>query len=80
MIIGPLTGNRGCDHCTGPVMTVVHSPAGLVELCWDCTIRFTGWTAEHLESVHSPDRDHLLDAFERGVEADAADTWEWLRS
>ena len=59
MIIGPKSRLRGCDHCAGPVMTIVRSLAGRVELCWEHTLRFTGWDTERLEGEHRPFRDHI---------------------
>ena len=80
MIIDSQTKERGCDHRTAPVITRVRSPMGLVELCWTCTCRFTISDSEKLEAAHAPFRDHLLDAFKRGIDADANDTKEWFRS
>ena len=80
MIIDPQTKERNCGHCTAPVITRVRSPMGLVELGWNCTCRFTGWDSGRLEAAHVHYRDHLLDAFKRGIDADANDTKEWFRS
>ena len=72
------TGKRGCDHCHGPIMTTISSRAGRIELCWDHTLDFTGWTSEQLEERMAPFEDHLLAAFKRGIPADKEDTKQWL--
>ncbi len=81
MVIDPLTRERGCDRCTGPIMVKLDSPAGLVELCWDHALRsMPGIDSTWLEDRHAPFEDHLLDAFQRGVPADRRDTRNRLNS
>ena len=78
MLIDIRTGERGCDYCHGHIMTTIESPAGLTELCWDHTKQFTGWSSEQLEAAHASFEDHILDAFQRGVDADKEDLKRWL--
>ena len=68
---------QGCDHCGAPVMTVVKSPAGRVELCWEHTLRSTGWDSERLEAAHRP---LAGQGARRSLEPNAGDVqrcWEW---
>lgn len=60
MITDAKTGLHGCDWCHKPVMTKIESAAGLVELCWDCTLRCLGRTSLWLEERHRSFADHFL--------------------
>ncbi len=60
-----------CDHCPSPhVMTFIASPAGKIELCWDCTKRFV--PNYELENQHREYSDHLEDAKARQWDKDLA--------
>ena len=77
MVIDPLTRERGCDRCAAPIMVVVESKAGLVELCWNCALAaLPGRDSTWLEARHRPFRDHLAD---RMKAADEREQQEWKR-
>ena len=62
MVIDPMTRERGCDRCAGPIMVKVESKAGLVELCWSCALAsLPGRDSTWLEARHRPFSDHLAD-------------------
>ena len=79
MLISAETGERGCDRCHAPIMVIVESPAGAVELCWSCACQFMGVDSTWLEERHTPLDDHILAAFQRSIPADRADTRKWLK-
>ena len=76
MIIDLRTNLHGCDWCHAPVMIVIESPAGVVELCWNCTLRALWKDSAWLEERLAPFQDHVLAAFQRSIPADLADTKE----
>lgn len=61
-----------CDRCEAEPMTRISTAYGLIELCWEHTREFTGWTAEELESRMAPYLDHLDEAKRRQAERDGA--------
>lgn len=70
---GWVTGSfTTCDRCPAEPMTRIATAYGLIELCWEHTREFTGWTAEELESRMAPYLDHLDEAKRRQAERDAA--------
>jgi len=52
-------------------MTFVSSPAGTIELCWDCTKRFV--PGYNLELHHAGYSDHIEDAYQRSIEKERAE-------
>ena len=73
MVIDRLTRERGCDRCTAPIMVVVASKAGLVELCWNCALAsMPGRDSVWLEERHRLFSDHLADRMKAAAEK------EWI--
>ena len=72
MLINYLTRERGCDYCHGHIITKIQSPMGLLELCWEHTRQFAGWSSERLESATALFEDHILTALQH----EATDTSE----
>ena len=69
MVIDPLTKERGCDRCIGPIMVKIESKAGLVELCWGCALdSMPGRDSTWLEERNLPFSDHLLDRIKAAAE------------
>ena len=69
MVIDRLTREHGCDRCTAPIMFVVESKAGLVELCWNCALAsMPGRDSTWLEERQRPFSDHLADRMKAAAE------------
>ncbi len=64
-----LRGN-GCRYCEpGHPITTVHSPAGVVKLCLECTmIWFPGRSIKWWEERHTPLKDHVEDLKQRAYD------------
>lgn len=73
MVIDPLTGERACDRCTNAVMVKIQSKAGLVEICWTCTLAsMPDKDSTWLEERHREFSDHLADKMRAAAEREKA--------
>ena len=80
MVIDPLTRERGCDRCAQPIMVKIESPAGLVELCWNCALAsMPGRDSVWLEERHADFRDHLTDKIKAAAKKEQQAGAEWRR-